>query len=32
MRLLHYLEIEHLDVKFSGMQLPVLLRGEIGAD
>jgi hypothetical protein len=28
---LHYLEIEHLDVKFSGMQLPLLLRGEIGA-
>jgi hypothetical protein len=29
---MHHLEIEHLDVKFSGMQLPLLLRGEMGAD
>ncbi|MDB5642896.1 MAG: hypothetical protein JWN07_2213 [Hyphomicrobiales bacterium] len=28
---MHHLEIEHLDNKFSGMPLPVLLRGEIGA-
>jgi len=29
---MHHLEIEHLDDKFSGMNLPILLRGEISAD
>ena len=27
-RPMHYLEIEHLDTKFSNLQLPLLLRGE----
>jgi hypothetical protein len=27
---MHYLEIEHLDAKFSNLQLPLLLRGESG--
>lgn len=28
---MHFLEIEHLDTKFSNLHLPILLRGEIDA-
>lgn len=31
-RPVHYLEIEHLDDKFSSMQLPVMVRGDAYAD
>jgi hypothetical protein len=29
---MHHLEIEHLDTKFSKMNLPLLLRGELDPD
>jgi hypothetical protein len=29
---LHHFEIQHLDTKFSNMQLPVMLRGDINPD